>query len=158
MKPGPKPTPTNILELHGSWRAKVRKNEPKPTTSAPSCPGHLTKEAKSEWKRITPQLKKLGLLAKIDRAALAGYCQSWARWVKAEKEIAKMGEVVKSPSGYPIQNPWLAISNRALKQTESFIKEFGLSPSARTRVDIEKPYEPDEIDRLLDRRNYKIKV
>lgn len=59
--------------------------------------------------------------------------------MKAEDEIATGGEVIKAPSGYPIQNPWLSISNRALKQCEAFIKEFGLSPSARTRVNVEKP-------------------
>ena len=139
MKPGPKPTPTKTLQLHGSWRAKTRKNEPKPTTAAPSCPAHLSKEAQAEWRRIVPQLLALGLLAKIDRAALSGYCQSWARWVEAEEEIAKTSEVVKSPSGYPIQNPWLSIANRALKQCGDFIREFGLSPSSRVRVETEQP-------------------
>ena len=155
---GPKPTPTAKLKLHGSWRANLNKHEPKPKTQTPTCPSHLSTEAKREWRRMSPQLKKLGLLAKIDRAALAGYCQSYARWVKAEKEIAKTSEVVKAPSGYPIQNPWLPVANKALKQVESFIKEFGLSPSARTRVEIEKPEEEDELDRLLNRKSYSIKV
>ena len=142
---GPKPTPTKLLKLRGSWRAKLNKNEPKPKIQAPSIPGHLSKEAVAEWERIVPELKRLGLLAKIDRAALSGYCQSWARWVNAEKEIAGTGgEVVKSPSGYPIQNPWLSIANKALKQCESFIKEFGLSPAARTRIEIDKPEEQNE--------------
>ena len=150
---GPKPTPTKILKLHGSRRAGKNKNEPKPTIAAPICPSHLIADAKAEWKRIVPELKKLGLLTKIDRAALAGYCQSWGRWVNAEKKIQKIGEVVKSPSGYPIQNPWLSIANKALKQCESFIKEFGLSPSARTRISVELPQdEKDALENLLLRR------
>ena len=149
---GPKPVPSSTLKLRGSWRGNINKNEPKPKIQTPRCPSHITGEAKREWKRIVPELKKLGLLTRLDRAALAGYCQSWARLVKAEKMVEKTCEVLKSPSGYPIMNPWLSVANKALKQVEAFVREFGLSPSSRTRVEIEKPEEPNELDNLLFRR------
>ena len=35
--------------------------------------------------------------------------------VEAERELRKTAKLVKSPSGYPLQNPWLAIANRAIE-------------------------------------------
>ena len=36
--------------------------------------------------------------------------------VDAEEHLARFGTVIKSPSGYPIQSPYLSIANRAIKQ------------------------------------------
>ena len=54
--------------------------------------------------------------------------------MEAEDELKKYGPVVKAPSGFPVQSPFLAVANRAMKQTKEFLAEFGMSPSARTRV------------------------
>jgi len=133
---GPKPLPAAIKRLRGSRR--TNNTEPTPATATPEPPEHLTPAALEEWNRITPELEALGLLAVIDLAALSVYCTAWARWTEAERKIRETGgEVVKSPSGYPILSPWLSVSRAAARQLEAFIKEFGLSPSARTRVHVE---------------------
>lgn len=62
---------------------------------APKCPAFLTTEAKAEWKRIVGDLVSLGVVAKIDRAELAVYCQAWADWMKAREMIKTLGD-----SGY----------------------------------------------------------
>ena len=100
----------------------------------PPCPAHVTDEARAEWQRITKLLKSLGRVAKLDRAALAIYCTAWARLVQAEQKVGEMGTVVKSPNGYPIQNPYLSIANTAAKQIAGMLSEFGLSPAARARL------------------------
>ncbi len=82
------------------------------------------------------ELLNLGLLTSIDRMALAAYCQLYARWVKAEEQLAKTGLVVRSPAGYPIQNPYVGIANTALKLLHSFGIEFGLSPASRSRLSV----------------------
>ncbi len=81
-----------------------------------------------------PELLSLGLLTSIDRAALAAYCQAWGRWVEAEEALKKHGVVVRSPNGFPIQSPYLAIANKARDQMRSMLTEFGMSPSSRSRV------------------------
>jgi phage terminase small subunit len=55
----------------------------------PDCPKHLWPEARREWRRIGPELEAAGLIAKIDRAALALYCQSWARMVWHEECLTR---------------------------------------------------------------------
>lgn len=51
----------------------------------PDCPKHLWPEARREWRRIAAELEDAGLVAKVDRAELALYCQHWARWVWHEE-------------------------------------------------------------------------
>ena len=61
-------------------------------------------------------------------------------WQEAELRIQEIkdkggdGLMVKAPSGYPIQNPYLAIANRAMEDCYKYLQQFGLSPAARTRV------------------------
>ena len=77
-----------------------------------------------------------------DGAALALYCQAWARWVEAEANLVRYGTVIKSQSGFPIQSPYLAIANKAMAQMARILVEFGMSPSSRTRVSIARPTPP----------------
>src|SRR5690606_26210093 len=106
---GRKPTPTHLKVLRGNpGKRPLPANEPQPKPKAPPCPAHLDAEAKREWRRMVKELEPLGLLTKIDRAALAAYCQAWSRWVQAEEMIRKTGMIVKAPNtGFPIQNPLL---------------------------------------------------
>ena len=135
--PGPAPQPTALKLLAGNpGKRPLNEAEPKPVLAIPAMPKHLGKEAKKEWKRIVPELQKLGLLTRVDRAALAAYCVSFGRWVEAEQELAVTGAIVVSPNGYPQQSPWLAISNKALENVRRFIAEFGLSPASRSRVSV----------------------
>jgi P27 family predicted phage terminase small subunit len=109
-------------------------SEPQPT-GIPTCPRHLDAEAKREWKRISAELIKLGLLTSVDRAALACYCQNYSRWVAAELQIAQFGTVVKAgKSGYPIPSPFCGIANVAMDNMRKFCIEFGLTPASRSKV------------------------
>lgn len=134
---GRKPEPTALRILDG--REPTNPDEPLPAPIVPAPPEHVTGAALDEWNRVVPELAALGLLTRLDAAALAGYCVAYARWADAERRVAEQGAVVKSPSGFPIQNPYLGIANRALKQIKEFCVEFGLTPSARVRVKAAKP-------------------
>lgn len=140
MAKGRKPIPTNLKILHGNpGKRPLPEDEPKPPPIAPDCPDHLDGEAKREWDRIAPELEALGLLTYIDKSALAAYCQAWSRWVNAEELLKKHGVLAKSPNGYLMQSPLLAIANRAMEQMKSYLTEFGMTPASRTRVKTEKP-------------------
>jgi len=141
MKSGPAPKPTALKLIEGNpGRRQIEPGEARPKVSAPNCPDHLNLAAKAEWHRIIPLLLKNYLVTELDTAALALYCQSWGRWAEAEQKIAEArerggdGMLIKAPSGYPIQNPYLAIANRAMEDCHKYLQQFGLSPSARTRV------------------------
>ncbi len=138
MKVGRPPIPTALKVLAGNpGKRPLNANEPKPAQKIPSCPRHLGKEGRKEWRRISAQLLKLKLLTEIDRAALAGYCVAWERWVESEEALRKMGMLIKTPNGYPIVNPLLSVATGAMKQMKVFLTEFGMTPSSRSRVTVE---------------------
>jgi len=78
---------------------------------------------------IAVQLVAQGLLTTVDRAAMAGYCVSFARWVEAEENLAKPDTKLAyaTKSGYPIQNPFIGIANTALDQMRKFAVEIPLA-------------------------------
>jgi len=82
---------------------------------------------------MTKILLGMGLLTHADRAALAGYCVAWSRWVRAERQVACYGTIVKSPvKGFPMKSPYLT----ALETLRKLIVEFGLTPASRSRVQV----------------------
>jgi P27 family predicted phage terminase small subunit len=133
---GRKPQPTVLKILRGNpGKRRLPRGEPRPSVELPDCPGHLDEEARAEWNIITPLLLNLGVLTRIDRAALAAYCLAWSRWIKAEQAIKQTGEVLKSAdTGNYYRNPFLDVSNRAMAQMYQFLTEFGMTPASRSKV------------------------
>lgn len=121
----------------------LNKREPQPKPSLPPCPAELSPDAKREWRRVSKSLHSLGLLTAIDRAALAAYCQAWARWLDAERQLTKFGAIIKSPNGYPLQSPYLGIARDAVQQMRAFLTEFGMTPASRARLQTATPQGPD---------------
>jgi P27 family predicted phage terminase small subunit len=129
------PKPNYLKALAGNPGGRpLSGTTPTPQQGIPKCPSHLDKVARTEWRRISRELQQLGLLTLVDRAALAGYCQSWSRWVKAEKTIAAEGMTFVTSTGYIAQHPAVGISNTALKMMQSFLQEFGMTPASRARA------------------------
>lgn len=156
---GPKPLPSNVHFLKGNPSKKTAAqlmDSLQPEIEIPGCPPHLFQEAKKEWKRITPELQRYGLISKLDRSALALYCQSWAMLVYAEMQLKRAmkiaeekkaaaeargeewaggdGMVVITTNGNMVYSPYWVMANRAREQVDKFQANFGLSPSSRGRV------------------------
>ena len=117
----------------------------------PNCPAHLSPTAKAEWRRLTRQLVEVGVMTELDRGALAAYCQAYGRWVEAERNLRETPMLLRMPSGYIQQSPWLTIANKQIDIMYRYIGEFGLSPAARSRIDTSRSsldglfgMEPDE--------------
>lgn len=66
----------------------------------PRCPAHLDRVARNEWRRLATPMFEAGVLTLADRAALAAYCQAYARWVEAEEKLKETPRLLKTPSGY----------------------------------------------------------
>ena len=132
---GRKPKPISLKILEGNpGKRPLPKNEIQPKKKAPRCPSWLEEDAKKEWKRMGKILEGLGLLTDMDMMAFAGYCQAYARWKEAEEFLSKHGSIIKTPNGYLQQVPQVSISQTNLKIMLKFCEQFGLTPSARTRL------------------------
>ncbi len=133
---GRKPKPTKLKQLAGNpGKRPLNKHEARIAPEIPTCPSHLLGEARKEWRRMAEALYAAGLLTLVDRAALAGYCQAWARWVKAEKMLTKQGEVILGVLGIEKVNPWHTVAKNAKEEMRKFLIEFGMSPASRSRVE-----------------------
>jgi P27 family predicted phage terminase small subunit len=111
----------------------------------PSPPSYLKNDALEEWERVAPGLHAAGILTAVDIASLAAYCIAYGRWRSAEDAIAKMAErdaltsglMIKTTNGNAIQNPLVGTSNKAASDMVRFAAEFGMTPSARSRISID---------------------
>jgi P27 family predicted phage terminase small subunit len=145
---GRKPKPQELTVVGGTASRKPTHREPRPVRGAPTCPAHLSPTAKAEWKRLIADLVRLGMMSALDRAVLAAYCQTYGRWVEAERRLAETPALIKLPSGYVQQNPWLAVANKQLELMHRLMTEMGLTPVSRSRVNVKpatsypKPWEP----------------
>lgn len=148
---GRKPKPTHLRLVTGNpGKRPLNDREARVTPERPSAPDLLKGEARKEWFRITRLLSDAGLLTKLDRAVVAGYCVAWARWLECEKMVEERGMILRSPNGIPIYSPYLSASNRAMEQLRQYAEQMGLSGSARSRIKaIETPASLDPAEAFL---------
>ncbi|MCC7387309.1 MAG: phage terminase small subunit P27 family [Phycisphaerales bacterium] len=146
---GPRPTPSAVLKKRGSWRAGANGDEPRPERGAPRCPVWLDPEAKKLWRSVVPMLDRAGVLTMVDGQTLARYCQTWARWRKADAFLQKNGETytLRDEAGKVkmlLPFPQVSIAGGLAQQLTRLEQELGLTPSARTRirVDMALPRDP----------------
>jgi P27 family predicted phage terminase small subunit len=99
------------------------------------------------------------MLSKIDRAALTAYCETWATFVTAQRELHEKGLILQASERTfrggednvvimtrMVKNPAVMIARDAAAQIRQFCAEFGLTPSSRARMTI--PEQPGEADPL----------
>ena len=145
------PVPTALRLIRGNpSKRPLPKNEPVVPLAQPDPPPFLCDDAKEEWVRICGTLHAAGLMTEIDRAALAAYAAAYGRWAQAERAINRLAEsgdvnsglTILTSNGNVIQNPLIGIANKAKTAVVRFAAEFGMTPSARSRVSV-TPQEKD---------------
>ena len=149
---GRKPAPTSLRRLNGNpGKRGYNHAEPVPPEGLPDCPRHLTEVARDEWARIAGALYDMGVLTMVDRAALAAYCQAYARWVEAEEKLKETPVMLKTPSGYVQQSPWLSVANKQMELMGRYMAELGITPASRSRVASVTPmrHQPQIIYRVI---------
>src|SRR5262245_51337712 len=134
----PKPTQLRVIEGNPGKRP-LPANEPKPQTGVPSCPKGLPPEAKKEFHRVSHELTLLGLLTRVDRAALTSYALAWNRLLEAEGHLSVEGSVITGRGGEAVKSPWHVIATQSMEAVRRFAQEFGLTPSSRTRLTVPEP-------------------
>lgn len=146
MKTGRPRKPTALKLVMGNPGKRVLpKNEPKPPVSRPSAPEWLLGQARDEWTRVVGRLADVGLMTDLDVGALAAYCQAYGRWVQAEQALERFaardaqthGIIIKTSNGNAVQNPLVGAANVAMHLMHRFAVEFGMTPSARSRLDVD---------------------
>lgn len=143
-KRGPKPTPTALLKLRGSWRAGTRDGEPEATPEGVPCPAWLGDRAREHWDEIHPMLVGWGVMARPFEVGLAVLVDAIADWVALAKELEQV-EVWTNPLARPVV---MKQKSEARKQVLAALREFGMTPSAVTAVRKVEKKDASPLDRF----------
>jgi P27 family predicted phage terminase small subunit len=152
---GPKPKPTAFKIAAGVRSDRINFAEPAPVEGEIEPTLDLDATAKKEWERLLPILRSMGVLSAGDATALTMYCVAFSHWAEAETNIAANGLVLQDNLGRDFANPAVAISKQAGETAAKFIREFGLTPSARSAIKAapgEDSGADDDIERFKARR------
>lgn len=65
--------------------------------------------------------------------------------MKAEGQVQKVGEVIKTPAGGLIENPYLKVAERTMRLLTRVTAELGMTPSARGRLKVAEDEEESSL-------------
>ena len=138
-KPGRKPKPTAQKRLEGNPGKRAMGKEPRPRTKAKKPHGLATHNPKVSrlWDQYGPELERLGLLTGMDVGALRLMLQHYQFAVEAAAEVRQVGLTRKDENGVERKHPMLTIFERHSEMYRKWATEFGMTPSARTRLSVE---------------------
>ena len=147
---GRRPKPARIKEVTGNpGKRKSRRKEPVPKKEIQPPPAHLTGWGKSAWVKVTELLDGMGVLTLADAMALERLCDIYAEILQLRNQIAAEGNtyIVQTRGGFLIKpHPAVAMLADADKRFKGYLTEFGLTPAARAKVNINAEGEEDETD------------
>lgn len=154
--------------LQGTFQ-KVRHagdQSPEAPNGVPSPPKTLEGEAKAEWERMVADMVSLGTASAVDGHALYQYCQLYAETEAIavtqletaatidlleenlhgpEEERENLLQVVQEISKLrQLEARYITQIRQGRMALRSYLVEFGMTPSARTRVKVpdKKPIDP----------------
>ena len=96
------------------------------TTKAPAVapPAHLDDQARRKWAEVWPIVAERETIDQGILDSMAGYCTAYSRWTAAEAKVNELGTVVKSPAGFAVPNPYVAIAAQAQRQMRQWAQEL----------------------------------
>jgi P27 family predicted phage terminase small subunit len=143
----PKPTALKIVEGNRGKRA-TNKQEPDPTYLQDlTAPSWMPPAARIVWDEVAPALAATKLLTEIDVMALSKLCVAEAQYRYAVSQTGTADDLMSEKSDVTDDgkevvtgryiNPWTLIQSMTFKQQLVVMREFGMTPAARSRVQIQ---------------------
>lgn len=148
--------PASAHVLRGTFRADRHANDatPEPPKGKPTPPMPLTGHAKAEWARMVERLSQNGTLSIVDDAALYQYVrlfdetecvrEDYARLRKMSGTVMRLAKKLTGAELVDAIGKVAALEHQMSRQTirlrqghmaiRQYLVEFGMTPSARTRV------------------------
>lgn len=137
---GRKPTPSHLKLVKGNpGRRPMNAQEPKPSRSRPSAPAHMSDKARETWGYVSGLLDRMGILTDIDAVAVEVLCEAYADFLAARAMLKAFGSnyyttINEAGSEMHRVHPAVADVKDADRRIRAWLAEFGMTPSARSRV------------------------
>lgn len=141
---GPRPKPTVLRLLDGGHPERANPAEPVPRSALPRPPDYMGEPALTVWDRVLAELDVMGVATAADADALACLVEAVVTHQRASAILDEEGMLVLGTKGARIRHPALSVQRDAANLVRAFCAEFGLTPSARSRVVVRlTPAEPN---------------
>ncbi len=148
---GRKPKPTALKELAGNPGGReLNDAEPQPAPADPErVPYKLLPKAPRFWLDNAPRLSALGLLSEIDLPAFQMMATHFGVAVQAAELIRAEGIMTKDEHQLDRKHPALQVLRDNSAAFRTYAAEFGMTPSARSRVRADVPEEQLSLAEML---------
>jgi P27 family predicted phage terminase small subunit len=131
---GRKPKSTEAHKKRGTYRNDRHAGRAEAEPGIPEPPRTLSADAKAEWKLVVGRLAAANLVATLDRAGLALYCQAWADYWAARKIVTEQGWTAVGSQGQIVEHPAVKAMQNAWARCLQAAKEFGMTPASRASI------------------------
>lgn len=101
----------------------------------------IDKVAKEEWKRLVKELEKIDIIGNLDKNNLAGYCNAFANYQKATKELKEAPFCVQKTTRtgtVTVRNPLIDIQKLYAEEMRKFASLCGLTIDSRLKAAVTK--------------------
>lgn len=114
-------------------------------------PPHLDQIAVAKWIELLVILEGRGPLDAATLDGLGCYAAAFSQWANATAQVKELGSVIRSPSGFAIESPFVKIAERAARAMKQWGDVLQLHRKAKPQA-IEQPADGGGFLRLLGGR------
>ena len=131
--------PTEIKKQRGTLRKdRINDNEPKLPSVIPPIPTWLSEDGQKAFSELSTLLHDMSVLTQADELALTLLCDAYSEYKRAKEVVNELGATMEVTSregnSKSVIRPEVQIANQSFVRVFQLLKEFGLTPSSRAKV------------------------
>lgn len=156
---GPKGKPTSLRVLDGDREDRINRDEPTPGQGDVVPPAWLVElddespgdreTALDIWRRLAPDLERKGVLTPWDVDQFAVFVDAVVRHREATRSVQTHGILIEGQKGNEVRNPAIQVARDYADLMTRVGGRFGLTPSDRADLKIEREAPDGGAERLL---------
>jgi|TARA_A100001015_G_C14788454_1_gene632035 P27 family predicted phage terminase small subunit len=131
--------PTELKKQRGTLRKdRLNENEPKLPSVIPPIPTWLSEDGQKAFSELSTLLHDMSVLTQADELALTLLCDAYSEYKRAKEIVNELGATMEVTSREgntkSVIRPEVQIANQSFVRVFQLLKEFGLTPSSRAKV------------------------
>ena len=131
--------PTELKKQRGTLRKdRMNENEPKLPSIIPPIPTWLSEDGQKAFSELSTLLHDMSVLTQADELALTLLCDAYSEYKRAKEVVNELGATMEVTSregnSKSVIRPEVQIANQSFVRVFQLLKEFGLTPSSRAKV------------------------
>ena len=131
--------PTELKKQRGTLRKdRLNENEPKLPSVIPPIPTWLSEDGQKAFSELSTLLHDMSVLTQADELALTLLCDAYSEYKRAKEVVNELGATMEVTSregnSKSVIRPEVQIANQSFVRVFQLLKEFGLTPSSRAKV------------------------